>query len=385
MRSHLTCRPCQTQHHHLQIPPAKMSDRGHCRYPSCVQERSRGRRAHDDLPHFQCINCEKCATRYGQAQHIRETHDSQFLSGHQFSSLHLRPPSPPPPPPIKYPKRCWCQRCPAQSGKHIHRHKSSEHYICTQCDDACQPGGSLKVWIGKQDRERHEKDNLGHACSLLEAAFGPAVPEPSVNPTPKPSAIPRLPEQLAPEQPASQVGGRSLHGPEQQSWQDFVLEVEQKWPESTLNELVQEVACAIEQRGGIWTSALEGVDNALWDDDPPFTVPSCECIDNQFEFNEDFWEQLMHNYRTNAIKKWRSPSAEIGGSIHQVLKSYQDPHPDETYYATNLGTKKPLLQMPGQKAALKLYATQIHPTTNITPKFSVVAPHIGQYLALALR
>lgn len=144
-----------------------------CLYPNCLKS-TRRREKHDNLPHYQCLECEAVAPRKLQSQHCHPSFTTQPLTRPPTPSICRNKPEP-----------CWCSRCPIQESKNITRHKKTPHYICETCDSE----GGKKVFIGEVIAHRHKRFHQGHIVSKIrEGDRTEHTPLTSVNVSPENSA-----------------------------------------------------------------------------------------------------------------------------------------------------------------------------------------------------
>merc|ERR1711939_135666 len=160
----------------LHLPPLsriRPMVRKPCLYPNCLKS-TRRREKHDNLPHYQCLECEAVAPRKLQSQHSHPSFTTQPLTRPPTPSICRNKPEP-----------CWCSRCPIQESKNITRHKKTPHYICETCDSE----GGKKVFIGEVIARRHKRFHQGHIVSKIRQGDRTEhTPLTSVNVSPENSA-----------------------------------------------------------------------------------------------------------------------------------------------------------------------------------------------------
>lgn len=209
--------------------------------------------------------------------------------------------------------------------------------------------------IGERAKNAHERKNPQHTCQQLTPSFISNSED---------SGVVRQ----------SEDGALTSW----QIWEEFVKEI-QGIPDCPLKPLVTELVQAIDRWGGMRRPGLQNGDEHLWVEAQPYTVPSQECWVNPVTDDDAFGDDLWDNYKKKSIHIYRSGQAQspvLHSSVFKVLDCYYRPDPCETYFATNIPSKSHLMRMPSSYTGPELYANPIPVTTNLTPKFCAVDPHI---------
>jgi hypothetical protein len=162
-------------------------------------------------------------------------------------------------------------------------------------------------------------------------------------------------------------------------WLQLVREVK-GLPDSPLKHLVEELEQAIVQAGGLWHPRRQASYDHLWNNDLPRLVPAAECWERPMAEKDEIIDDVLLNSKPSTAIYLSGPTNKPlkSESMNAVWECYRNPNPDKPYVATNILMKQWEMEIPARCTECPTQITCIKPTSNISPKLSAVAPHVGE-------